>query len=169
MLTRFLKKHGWRYIPGFLFLLVSSYITTLAPIALGHAIDYMDMDVALIDQSKVYRQAFYIILILLYIKFIYHDSNYDSLIMYFITLAVGRFLYFDSTLEDIKETLQGVARNLPLLVLMGSYSAIVCWYGFHCGFLLTSNGVILSTLLAHLFMDVSIFVLDKTQLVKLFI
>ena len=64
--------------------------------------------------------AFYIILILLYIKFIYHDSNYDSLIMYFITLAVGRFLYFDSTLEDIKETLQGVARNLPLLVLMGS-------------------------------------------------
>ena len=99
----------------------------------------------------------------------YHDSNYDSLIMYFITLAVGRFLYFDSTLEDIKETLQGVARNLPLLVLMGSYSAIVCWYGFHCGFLLTSNGVILSTLLAHLFMDVSIFVLDKTQLVKLFI
>lgn len=113
--------------------------------------------------------AFYIILILLYIKFIYHDSNYDSLIMYFITLAVGRFLYFDSTLEDIKEALQGVARNLPLLVLMGSYSAIVCWYGFHCGFLLTSNGVILSTLLAHLFMDVSIFVLDKTQLVKLFI
>ena len=55
MLTRFLKKHGWRYIPGFLFLLVSSYITTLAPIALGHAIDYMDMDVALIDQSKVYK------------------------------------------------------------------------------------------------------------------
>ena len=113
--------------------------------------------------------AFYIILILLYIKFIYHDSNYDSLIMYFITLAVGRFLYFDSTLEDIRDTLQGVVRNLPLLVLMGSYSAIVCWYGFHCGFLLTSNGVILSTLLAHLFMDVSIFVLDKTQLVKLFI
>ena len=34
--------------------------------------------------------AFYIILILLYIKFIYHDSNYDSLIMYFITLAVGQ-------------------------------------------------------------------------------
>lgn len=122
-----------------------------------------------IIDERIPQAAFYIILILLYIKFIYHDSNYDSLIMYFITLAVGRFLYFDSTLEDIKETLQGVARNLPLLVLMGSYSAIVCWYGFHCGFLLTSNGVILSTLLAHLFMDVSIFVLDKTRLVKLFI
>ena len=89
--------------------------------------------------------------------------------MYFITLSAGLILNFDSTLYDIKETLQGVAKNLPLLVLMGSYSAIVCWYGFHCGFLLTSNGVILSTLLAHLFMDVSIFVLDKTRLVKLLI
>ena len=72
MLTRFLKKHGWRYIPGFLFLLVSSYITTLAPIALGHAIDYMDMDVALIDQSKVYRQAFYIIYHPLYLAVLYY-------------------------------------------------------------------------------------------------
>ncbi|MDD3193606.1 MAG: ABC transporter ATP-binding protein [Oscillospiraceae bacterium] len=63
MLTRFLKKHGWRYIPGFVFLLVSSYITTLAPIALGRAIDAMDMDVALISQHQVYRQALYIILI----------------------------------------------------------------------------------------------------------
>ena len=37
---------------------------------------------------------FYIILILLYIKFIYNDDNYDSLMMYFITLAIGRVLYF---------------------------------------------------------------------------
>ena len=50
MLKGFLKKHGWRYIPGFVFLLISSYITTLAPVALGSAIDLMDMDVALIDQ-----------------------------------------------------------------------------------------------------------------------
>ena len=35
--------------------------------------------------------AFYIILILLYIKFIYNDSNYDSLIFYFVMLAIGRF------------------------------------------------------------------------------
>ena len=55
--------------------------------------------------------AFYIILILLYIKFIYHDSNYDSLIMYFITLAVGRFLYFDSTLEDIKRNTAGCRKK----------------------------------------------------------
>lgn len=113
--------------------------------------------------------AFYIILILLYIKFIYNDSNYDSLIFYFIMLAIGRFVYFDSTLDYIKESFANIRRYIPLLVLMGVYSGFICWYGFASDFLLKSNGVIVSTLLAHLFMDVSIFVLDKTRIIKLFV
>ena len=56
--------------------------------------------------------AFYIILILLYIKFIYNDSNYDSLIFYFVMLAIGRFVYFDSTLDYIKESLKK-RREIP--------------------------------------------------------
>lgn len=110
--------------------------------------------------------AFYIILILLYIKFIYNDSNYDSLIFYFVMLAIGRFVYFDSTLDYIKESLKSVVKYLPLLILMGAYSGFICWYGFSSDFLLKSNGVIVSTLLAHLFMDVAIFVLNKIRVVQ---
>ena len=110
--------------------------------------------------------SFDIILILLYIKFIYNDDNYDSLMMYFITLAIGRFIYFDFTMDDFLGTIHGVIDELPLLLLMGSYSGFICWFGFHTGFLLTSNGVIVSTLLAHLFMVCSIFILDKTRLLK---
>lgn len=123
------------------------------------------------DQKASIRlvSSFYIVLILLYIKFIYLDDNYDALILYFITLAVGRFIYFDFTWHDFCSTVHGVLINLPLLALMGCYSAFVCWYGFHTDFLLTSNGVILSTLLAHLFMDASIFVLDRTRLLQLFL
>ena len=51
--------------------------------------------------------SFYIILILLYIKFIYNDDNYDSLMMYFITLAVGRFIYFDFTMDDFLSRILG--------------------------------------------------------------
>ena len=111
--------------------------------------------------------SFYIILILLYIKFIYHDANYNSLIFYFITLAIGRFLYFDSTLDGFIDTMKSAANYLPLLVLMTTYSGFVCWFGFHVNFLLTSNGVIISTFLAHIFMEISIFVLDKTRIIKL--
>ena len=109
---------------------------------------------------------FYIVLILLYIRFIYEDTNYDSLILYFLTLTVGRFLYFDFTVKSFLETMRGVLENLPLLVIMSAYSGFVCWYGFHVGFLLKSNGVILSTFLAHLFMDCSIFLLHKTGILK---
>ncbi|MGN0364001.1 MAG: hypothetical protein ACI4ET_14335 [Bilifractor sp.] len=113
--------------------------------------------------------SFYIILILLYIKFIYQDDNYDTLIQYFLLLAAGRFLYFDFTMDWFKETLAGLWRNLPMLGLMAVYSAIVCWYGFKVGFLLKSNGVIVSTLIAHLFMDLCIFVMHKTKLLRYFI
>ena len=109
---------------------------------------------------------FYIVLILLYIRFIYEDTNYDGLILYFLTLTVGRFLYFDFTVKSFLETMRGVLENLPLLVIMSAYSGFVCWYGFHVGFLLKSNGVILSTFLAHLFMDCSIFLLHKTRILK---
>ena len=116
--------------------------------------------------ERIPQAAYYIILILLYIKFIYNDSNYDSLIFYFVMLAIGRFVYFDSTLDYIKESLKSVVKYLPLLILMGAYSGFICWYGFSSDFLLKSNGVIVSTLLAHLFMDVAIFVLDKIRVVQ---
>lgn len=39
MYKDFFKQHGWRYIPGALFVIMSSYIATLSPIALGRVID----------------------------------------------------------------------------------------------------------------------------------
>ncbi len=105
MLKGFLKKHGWRYIPGFVFLLISSYITTLAPVALGSAIDLMDMDVALIDQHLVYRQAIYIILIALGV---------------FITRYIWRYFIIGNSrfLENyLREQLFIKLENLPMSYL----------------------------------------------------
>ena len=111
----------------------------------------------------------YIILILLYIKFIYEDANYDSMIIYFISLSLGRFIYFDFSWQDFTKTVSGVLSKLPVMLLLLAYSAFMCWYGFRVDFLLTSNGVLVSTLIAHLFMDLSIFILEKMQLLKLFL
>ena len=111
----------------------------------------------------------YIILILLYIKFIYEDANYDSMIIYFISLSLGRFIYFDFSWQDFTKTVSGVLSKLPVMLLLLAYSAFMCWYGFRVAFLLTSNGVLVSTLIAHLFMDLSIFILEKMQLLKLFL
>lgn len=44
MVVKFLKKYGWMYIPGILFLAINSRIATLAPIALGDAIDMLEQN-----------------------------------------------------------------------------------------------------------------------------
>ena len=155
----------YRDILLLVFILLSVLVTSWFDVALVHLTHIRSEQKACIRLLS----SFYIILILVYIKVIYQDDNYDTLIQYFLLLAAGRFLYFDFTWDWFKETVAGLWRNLPLLGLMAGYSAIVCWYGFKVDFLLKSNGVIVSTLIAHLFMDLCIFVMHKTRLLRFFI
>lgn len=46
MLKPFLKKNGWRYFPGAVFLILCSWITTRAPIVLGEAVDMLEQAVS---------------------------------------------------------------------------------------------------------------------------
>ncbi len=41
IIVEFLKKYGWLYVPGFIFLMLNSYVQTRAPEALGDAIDIL--------------------------------------------------------------------------------------------------------------------------------
>ena len=111
----------------------------------------------------------YVMLILMYIRFIYEDYNYENLILYFVMLVIGRLVYFDVTWDGFRNDCLGLFRNLPVLLLMSAYSATVVWYGFTFGFLMKANGVIVSTLIAHLFMDICIFLFDRSHIFGLFL
>lgn len=111
----------------------------------------------------------YVMLILMYIRFIYEDYNYENLILYFVMLVIGRLVYFDVTWDGFRNDCLGLFRNLPVLLLMSAYSATVVWYGFTSGFLMKANGVIVSTLIAHLFMDVCIFLFERSHIFDLFL
>ena len=111
----------------------------------------------------------YVMLILMYIRFIYEDYNYENLILYFVMLVIGRLVYFDVTWDGFRNDCLGLFRNIPVLLLMSAYSATVVWYGFTSGFLMKANGVIVSTLIAHLFMDICIFLFDRSHIFGLFL
>lgn len=111
----------------------------------------------------------YVMLILMYIRFIYEDYNYENLILYFVMLVIGRLVYFDVTWEGFRNDCLGLLRNLPVLLLMSAYSAVVVWYGFTSGFLMKANGVIVSTLIAHVFMDICIFLFDRSRIFRMFL
>lgn len=135
-------------------------------------------DVMLIPLKKITRDEkasvrligmFYIMVIFLYIKFIYENKNYDGFIMYFLGLIIGRFVYFDASFRDSIKTIKDGAKNIPFLILGLAYTAYMCIFGFTTDYLLISNGVLVSTFIAHLFMVVAIFILHHSHFMYLFI
>ncbi|MBO4901744.1 MAG: hypothetical protein J5518_03000 [Lachnospiraceae bacterium] len=134
-------------------------------------------DVMLIPLKKITRDEkasvrlvgmFYVLLIFLYIKFVYENDNYDGFIMYFLGLVIGRFVYFDASFRGSIQTIKDGAKNIPFLILGLIYAAFMCIYGFGTDYLLISNGVLVSTFIAHLFMVVAIFILHHSHLIYLF-
>ncbi len=103
----------------------------------------------------------YMFIIFAYIKFIYKDNNYDTIITYFVTLIIGRFVYFDASVGGFIESMKGLIETLPMLILELVATAILAAYGFGTGYLLKENGVVVSLTFAHLFVIAEIFILDK--------
>ena len=108
----------------------------------------------------------YMLIIFAYIKFIYEDSNYDSIIIYFLTLVIGRFVYFDATLESFGNALKETFRNLPLMVLALICTGVLAWVGFGTGYLQKLNGVVFNLFLAHLYMLLVIFIVHRSHLIQ---
>ena len=101
----------------------------------------------------------YMILIFCYIKFIYEDNNYDMFITYFLTLMIGRFVYFDASFKDFLHCIKQAAANIPVMIMGLTYLGILCLYGYSTSYLLKHNGVITNIFFCHLYIVVAIFVL----------
>lgn len=135
------------------------------------------MDRVLVPVRKVSRQErasvriagmLYVILIFVYIKYVYENNNYDGFIMYFLGLMIGRFVYFDASFREFFQTLGDAIKQIPIMLVGLGYTALMCYYGFSTGYLLKSNGVLVSTFFAHIFMIAAVFVIHHSHIVLLF-
>lgn len=108
----------------------------------------------------------YMGIIFLYIKFVYEDNNYDKIMVYYLGLMVGRFVYFDASFRDFKKSVKDAAHNFPIMLMALADTAIMAAYGFNEGYLLKKNGVVVSLLVAHIYMIVCIFILHHTHVVR---
>lgn len=110
----------------------------------------------------------YVIMIFMYIKYIYENPNYDGFIMYFLGLMIGRFIYFDASFKDFFTTMANAVKQLPIMILGLAYTGFMCYFGFSEKYLLKSNGVLVSTFIAHLYMIIAIFIIHHSHVVLLF-
>jgi len=101
----------------------------------------------------------YMIIIFCYIKFIYEDNNYDMFITYFLTLMIGRFVYFDASFKDFLNCIKDAAKNIPIMIMGLTFLGILCLRGYSTLYLLKHNGVITNLFFCHLYIIVAIFIL----------
>lgn len=108
----------------------------------------------------------YMMMIFAYIKFIYENDNYDDIIVYFIIMIIGRFIYFDASFRDFLASMKALFDELPILILALITTGVMAYVGFSTGYLLKSNGVVLSLCIAHLFLLIEIIFANIVTLIR---
>ncbi len=109
---------------------------------------------------------FYVIIILLVLNVIGDESEYSPVMMYYLGLMVGRFVYFDASFKDFLGAIKNTFLKLPLLVLGLIMTGALCYAGFYLGYLLERNYYIVGLFYTHLFVLVAIFVIHHTKAVQ---
>ncbi|MBO5552031.1 MAG: hypothetical protein J5966_08730 [Lachnospiraceae bacterium] len=110
---------------------------------------------------------FYAIIILVYLNFIGDESEYNPVMMYYLGLMIGRFVYFDASLSDFVDAVKSILAHIPLLALGLILTFSLSNYGFSAGYLLERNYYIVGVFYTQLFMLASVFILRHSHLPEL--
>ncbi len=112
---------------------------------------------------------FYVIVILLCLSHVGDESEYGPVMMYYLGLMIGRFVYFDASFTDFLDTIKRAGANAYLLVLGLMLTGSLCSIGFREEYLLPRNYYIVGVFYTHMFMLAAIFLLHHLRLIKRFV
>ena len=110
---------------------------------------------------------FYAIFILVYLNFVGDESEYNPVMMYYLGLMIGRFVYFDASFSDFIDAVKSMIQHIPLLFLGLALTGLLSYYGFSAGYLLERNYFIVGVFYTQLFMLASVFILHHSHLINL--
>ena len=102
---------------------------------------------------------FYVILILVVLNIIGDESEYGPVMMYYLGLMVGRFVYFDASFVDFLAAMKNAIMNLPMLAMGMALMAGLSVFGFRVGYLIERNYFIVGVFYTHLFLLLAIFLI----------
>ena len=112
---------------------------------------------------------FYVILILLFLNRIGDESEYSPVMLYYLGLMIGRFVYFDASFTDFVGAMKNAFKNILLLVLGLVLVGGLSFYGFNAGYLLERNYYIVGVYYTQLFILLGVFVVHNARLIYLFV
>lgn len=110
---------------------------------------------------------FYAIIILAYLNVIGDESEYSPVMMYYLGLMVGRFVYFDASLMDFLNAIGNAFKNALLLIMGLILTGALCYLGFNAGYLLERNYYIVGVFYTQLFILAAVFILHHSHIIDL--
>ena len=123
------------------------------------------------DQKAAVRMLamFYAIIMLIYLNIIGDESEYSPVMMYYLGLMVGRFVYFDASFKDFVTAVKNIFLRLPLLILGMTYAGLLCYVGFTLGYLIERNYIIMGIFYTHLFILTAVFIVRVSHILELIV
>lgn len=123
------------------------------------------------DQKASIRMLgmFYTIILLLILNRVGDHQLYAPVMMYYLTLMIGRFVYFDASFIDFIHALKSALYHSPLLIMGMLVSGSLCIAGFKLGYFLDRNFLIMGVFYTHLFILGVLFVLHNSRLMYLLV
>ena len=123
------------------------------------------------DQKAAVRMLamFYAIIMLIYLNIIGDESEYSPVMMYYLGLMVGRFVYFDASFHDFVTAVKNIFLRLPLLILGMTYAGLLCYVGFSLGYLIERNYIIMGIFYTHLFILTAVFIVRVSHILELIV
>ena len=117
------------------------------------------------EQIAVIRMLgmFYAIIAIMLLDVIGDSSEYSPVMMYYLGLMVGRFVYFDASFKDFLHAMKNMFVSAPILMLGLLLAWLMCFFGFKAGFLLEKNYYIVGVFYTHLFLLAAVFVCHHVQ------
>ena len=112
---------------------------------------------------------FYVIVILMFLNVIGDESEYSPVMMYYLGLMIGRFVYFDASFKDFIHAMKNIFIKSPLFILGLTLSGLLCFFGFEVGYLLERNYYIVGAFYTHLFLLVAVFIFHHSHILNLII
>lgn len=95
---------------------------------------------------------FFAIISLIYLNTIGDESQYGPVMMYYLGLMIGRFVYFDASFKDFIDNMKKVFANSPILLMYILYTFILVFIGFKAEYFLERNYYIVGVFHSELFM-----------------
>ncbi|WP_026666216.1 hypothetical protein [Butyrivibrio sp. FC2001] len=112
---------------------------------------------------------FYAIIILVFLNLIGDESEYSPVMMYYLGLMVGRFVYFDASFMDFLVAIKNAFMKLPMLLLCVALCGGMCFFGFAMKYLLERNYYIVGIFYTHIFLLIAVFVVHHSRIMKLLV